>query len=137
MPDTLLTGFTSLLATMESATDLEQVRPAAQTCGRLPDIGSPGSGCDGAGMPESPVAKLTQAASGERGDHMTLDDFRRPSTPRSRRKSMHKKHDTQESRAVDSETEPRCTRNRSHTRSRAQHPVKPTRTCNKLLGVYM
>ena len=63
--DTLLTGFTSLLATMESATDLEPARPAAQTCGCLRDIGSPDSGCDGAGIPESPVAKLIQAANEE------------------------------------------------------------------------
>ena len=60
--DTLLTGFTSLLATMESATDLEQVRPAAQTCRCLLETGSPDCGCDGAGIPESPVAKLTKAA---------------------------------------------------------------------------
>ena len=64
MLDTLLTGFTSLLATMESVTDLEQVRPAAQTCGRLPDIG-PDSGGEGAGLPELSVGTLIRAANGE------------------------------------------------------------------------
>ena len=68
--DTLLTGFTSLLATMESATDLEQVSPAAQTCGRLPDIG-PDSGSKGAGLPELSVSTLIRAANGERNGRNT------------------------------------------------------------------
>ena len=63
---------------MESANDLEHVPPAAQTCGYLPDSGSPDSGCDGAGIPESPVAKLIEAANGERGDRIatTISDDR-------------------------------------------------------------
>lgn len=63
---------------MESVTDPERVSPAAQTCGYLPDSGIPDSGSHGAGIPESPVAKLIQAANGERGDRMatTISDDR-------------------------------------------------------------
>ena len=114
--DTLLTGLTSLLATMESATDLEQVRPGAQTCGYLPDIGSPDSGCDCAGIPEPPFAKFIQAANGERGDHMTstISDDRH--TPTTQDIQMLATQGVEMSLAVDSRAEPRRIRHRSHTR---------------------
>lgn len=47
VPDTLVKGSRSLLAAMESVTDLERARQAAQNGGRMPDSGSPVRGCDG------------------------------------------------------------------------------------------
>jgi hypothetical protein len=50
---------------------------------------------------------------------------------------MPEKHDTEKNRAVCSGTEPRRTRIRVHTRAAHRTLVSPTRTCNKLLVVYM
>ena len=50
---------------MESVTDLERARPADQTGGRMPDLGSRSAAATASGMPESALAMLTQAANEE------------------------------------------------------------------------
>lgn len=70
VPDTLVKGSRSLLAAMESVIDLERARQAAQNGGRMPDSGSPVSGCDC--VRHTGVCTRQGRSGGQRRSGMTL-----------------------------------------------------------------
>ena len=112
--DTLLTGSRGLLAAMELVTDLERVQRTGSK--QLTHLRR--------GQPDP---RLLQWRSGPRKSHCPssfrrpkrqhdVPDVRRPTTRSDKQVQMHVTHDTQQNRSLDSATELRHTRIRSHTR---------------------
>jgi len=133
--DTLLTGSRGLLAAMEPVADLERVQRAGSNQRTHP-------------RRRQPDPRLLQWRSGPRNSHCPsssrrprrqhdVPDVRRPTTRSDKQAQMHVTHDTQQNRPLESGTELRHTRIRSHTRiahSTLSTPHAPATRCRRDTG---